>query len=213
LSRKKPNDNGVDTLFYEKKAHDSGYKIVAGIDEAGRGPLAGPVVAAAVVIHDTSFSERIDDSKKLTERMRERAFFDILNRCDIGIGTVSVEDIDDINILNATLLAMKRAVAELDREPDHLLIDGRMKVAVPQTRTYLIRGDSLSASIACASIIAKVFRDKLMLEEDKRYPNYGFVRHKGYGTREHMDAIRKHGFCPIHRKTFGPFGGKQFKKS
>lgn len=208
MSKKEAPNNG-DTFYYEKKASESGCKIVAGIDEAGRGPLAGPVVAAAVIVRDRDFTERIDDSKKLTERMRERAFFDILNRCDVGIGTVSVEDIDDINILNATLLAMKRAVAELETEPDHLLIDGRMKVALPQTRTYLIKGESLSTSIACASIIAKVFRDKLMLEEDKRYPHYGFLRHKGYGTREHMDAIRKHGLSPIHRKTFGPFGSKK----
>lgn len=206
MSRKKTNDNSVDTFFYEKKAHDSGYKVVAGIDEAGRGPLAGPVVAAAVVIHDTSFSERIDDSKKLTERMRERAFIDILKRCDVGIGLVTVEDIDRINIFQATLLAMKRALDELKDQPDHLLIDGRMDVPVEQGRTYLIRGESLSTSIACASIIAKVFRDRLMIDADKKYPQYGFKQHKGYGTPQHMEAIREYGFCSIHRKTFGPFG-------
>ncbi len=208
MSRKKSRNSGIDTFFYEKKAARAGYGRVAGIDEAGRGPLAGPVVASAVIVRDAGFTERIDDSKKLTERMRERAFLDILNRCDVGIGASGVEEIDRLNIYNATLLAMKRAVKELKDEPDYLLIDGRMDVDVPCPRTCLTGGESLSTSIACASIIAKVFRDKLIIEEDRRYPRYGFKKHKGYGTREHMEAIRKHGFCPIHRKTFGPFGGK-----
>jgi len=180
--------------------------MVAGIDEAGRGPLAGPVVASAVIIRDTGFTERIDDSKRLTERMRERAFIDILERCDVGIGTASVEDIDRMNIYNATLLAMKKAVTELRKGAEYLLIDGRMNIPVPQPRTYLVGGEDLSISIACASIIAKVFRDRLMMEEDHKYPRYGFRKHKGYGTREHMEAIRAYGLCPIHRKTFGPFG-------
>jgi len=206
LSRKNSPNKDIDTFFFEKKASGSGYKTIAGLDEAGRGPLAGPVVAAAVVVHGKDFTERIDDSKKLTESKREKAFLDILKRCDIGIGVVDVEDIDKLNILNATLLAMKRAVGELKKKPDHLLIDGKMDVRIPQERTYLIRGESLSLSIACASIIAKVFRDRLMVEEDKRFPLYGFRKHKGYGTKEHMEAIRKHGLCPIHRNTFGPFG-------
>ncbi|MFH1552429.1 MAG: ribonuclease HII [Candidatus Omnitrophota bacterium] len=207
MSRKNSQkSNGADRFFYEKKALESGYDTVAGIDEAGRGPLAGPVVASAVVVHDTAFTERIDDSKKLTEKVRERAFFDILKRCDVGIGTVSVEDIDRLNIYNATLLAMKRAVGELKKEPDYLLIDGKMEVPVSQPRTCITRGESFSLSIACASIIAKVFRDRLMIEEDKRYPRYGFSKHKGYGTREHMEAVVKYGLCPIHRRTFGPFG-------
>jgi len=205
--KKRPN-NGIDVLYYEKKASESGFGRVAGIDEAGRGPLAGPVVAAAVVLSGTDFTERIDDSKKLTARMRERAFLEILDRCEVGIGSASVEDIDRINIYNATLLAMERAVSELDEKPDHLLIDGRMDVRLPQSRTYLTHGEARSMSIACASIIAKVFRDRLMLEEDRRYPDYGFRRHKGYGTREHLKAIEKHGLCRIHRRTFGPFGDK-----
>lgn len=208
MPTKRPQNDRGDLLFYEKKALGSGSRRVAGIDEAGRGPLAGPVVAAAVVIRDSGFSERIDDSKKLTPRMRERAFLDIMKRCDVGIGCVGVEDIDRLNIFNATLMAMKRAVAELEEKPDHLLIDGRMDVPVKARRTFLTSGESRSVSIACASIIAKVFRDRLMMEEDRRYPGYGFRRHKGYGTREHMDAIKKHGLSPIHRKTFGPFGGK-----
>ncbi len=209
MPRKKNQKSKKDTLFYEKKAARSGYGTVAGIDEAGRGPLAGPVVAAAVTVRNTDFTERIDDSKKLTERMRERAFLDILNRCDVGIGAASVGDIDRLNIHNATLLAMKRAIKELDEEPDYLLIDGRMDVPVPQPRTCLVNGESLSISIACASIVAKVFRDRLMIDEDRKYSRYGFRKHKGYGTREHMDAIRRYGLCPIHRRTFGPFGNRR----
>ncbi|MFH1665186.1 MAG: ribonuclease HII [Candidatus Omnitrophota bacterium] len=206
MSRKAKGNKPGPAYFYEKKALSSGYRRVAGIDEAGRGPLAGPVVASAVVVRDTGFTERIDDSKKLTERMRERAFFDILKRCDVGIGIVDVEDIDRLNIFNATLLAMKMAVGELEEEPDYLLIDGKMEVLLPQPRTCLIGGDSISGSIACASIVAKVFRDKIMVEEDRKYPLYGFGKHKGYGTRQHMESLRKYGLCPIHRKTFGPFG-------
>ncbi len=207
-TRRKPNNEGL-RFFYETEAAESGHGTVAGIDEAGRGPLAGPVVAAAAVVNDTGFSERIDDSKKLTARMRERAFIDILNRCDVGIGVASVEEIDRLNIYNATLLAMKRAISELSKEPDYLLIDGRMDVSTSQPRTYLTNGESKSVSIACASIIAKVFRDKLMVEEDRKYPRYGFRKHKGYGTREHIESIKKHGLCLIHRKTFGPFGDKR----
>jgi len=209
---KNGRNNGPDVLVYEKKARASGHRVIAGIDEAGRGPLAGPVVAAAVVVRDADFTERIDDSKKLTAKMRERAFLDILRRCDVGIGATGVEEIDSINIYNATLLAMKRAVAELEEQPDYLLIDGRMDVAVPQPRTFLVNGESRSISIACASIAAKVFRDRLMMDEDGKYPQYGFKKHKGYGTREHIANIRKYGFCPIHRKTFGPFGGKKTRE-
>lgn len=200
-------------FFYEKRALENGYNTVAGIDEAGRGPLAGPVVAAAVIVHDTGFTERIDDSKKLSEKRREKAYLDIIKRCDIGIGVSTVEEIDDLNILNATLLAMKRAVLELKVMPDYLLIDGKMDVRVPSERTYLISGESKSVSIACASIIAKVFRDRLMMEEDKRYPRYGLCRHKGYGTREHIEAIRKYGITAIHRKSFGPCGSGRGSRS
>ncbi|MFQ5953058.1 MAG: ribonuclease HII [Candidatus Omnitrophota bacterium] len=209
--KKKANNSGI-KFDHERKAATAGYTRIAGIDEAGRGPLAGPVMAAAVVVRDTAFTERIDDSKKLTERMRERAFIDVLKKCDVGIGVVGVKDIDRINIYNATLLAMKRAVKELDEEPDYLLIDGKMDVDVPQKRVYLIEGELQSTSIACASIVAKVFRDRLMIEEDERFPQYGFRRHKGYGTRQHMEAIKKYGLSPIHRKTFGPFGGKHGKR-
>ncbi len=195
--------------FYEARAVSSGYKVIAGIDEAGRGPLAGPVVASAVVIHDTSFTEKIDDSKKLSAKRREKAFIDILRRCDVGVGIASVAEIDKFNILNATMKAMERAVEELSVTPDYLLIDGNIKLQLPQERTCLISGESKSLSIASASIIAKVFRDRLMLDIDKEYPDYGFRKHKGYGTREHIEAIKKHGLSEVHRKTFGPFGSKE----
>ena len=207
MTKKKINKTEIDRFFYEKKALSEGFSVVAGIDEAGRGPLAGPVVAAAVIIRDPLFEERVDDSKKLTPRMRERAYLDILKRCDVGVGVVGPEKIDRLNIFQATLLAMKMALDELDKRPDHLLIDGKMPVEVPESRTYLFQGEEKSMSIAAASVVAKVTRDKIMTIEDKKYPLYGFVKHKGYGTRMHMEAIRKNGFSPIHRKTFGPFGG------
>jgi ribonuclease HII len=169
--------------------------------------LAGPVVAAAVVINDPVFTERVDDSKKLTPRMRERAYIDILNRCDVGVGVVGPETIDEINIFKATLMAMKMAVDELENRPGYLLIDGKMEIDAPEPRTYLFRGEEKSMSIAAASVVAKVTRDRIMIEEDKKYPTYGFAKHKGYGTKMHMGAISKFGFSPIHRKTFGPFGG------
>ena len=195
-------------FFYEDEAAGNGYKLVAGIDEAGRGPLAGPVVAAAVIVHDRGFTERIDDSKKLSAKKREKAYIDILKRCDIGVGMADVDEIDTHNIFNATLMAMKRAVLELTCRPDYLLIDGNMDVATPQKRTYLISGESKSVSIACASIIAKVTRDKLMTGEHEKYPQYNFAKHKGYGTREHFSAIRRYGLSPIHRMSFGPFGSR-----
>lgn len=208
MNRKRQSNKTLLRFFYEAKARQVGYDAVAGIDEAGRGPLAGPVVAAAVIVHDTDFTERIDDSKKLTPKKREKAYVDILKRCDVGIGMADVCDIDRLNIYNATLVAMKKAVLDLKKAPDYLLIDGRMNVHLAQERMYLISGESKSTSIACASIIAKVFRDRLMMEADHQYPAYGFSRHKGYGTEEHMEAIRKYGLSPIHRKTFGPFGNK-----
>jgi ribonuclease HII len=209
LSRKKSDPNGIDRFLYEKKAMEGGASRVAGVDEAGRGPLAGPVVAAAVVVIDPLFTERIDDSKKLTAKMREKACIDILNRCDVGVGVVDPEKIDEINIFSATLLAMKMALSELDIRPEHLLIDGKMPIDHPAPRTYLIRGEEKSISIAAASIVAKVTRDRIMIGEDKKFPVYGFVKHKGYGTKMHIEAIRKNGLSEIHRKTFGPFGSRR----
>lgn len=208
MSGRKADVPTRDRFYYEKKAAGDGYRVVAGIDEAGRGPLAGPVVAAAVVVKDTDFVEKIDDSKKLSPGKREKAYLDILKRCDVGIGMSGVEEIDRLNILNATLMAMKRAVEELETRPDYLLIDGRMELDLPQRKICLVRGEELSLSIACASIIAKVFRDRIMMDEDKRHPQYGFGKHKGYGTSSHIEAIREHGLSRLHRKTFGPFGGR-----
>jgi ribonuclease HII len=207
--RRRRNKPEVDTFFYERKAKEEGRSAVAGIDEAGRGPLAGPVVAGAVIVRDPVFTGRIDDSKLLTERMREKAFIEIVKKCDVGIGMASVDEIDTFNIFNATLLAMKRAIEELSLKPDMLLIDGNMDIRLPQPRLYLVRGESKSLSIACASIAAKVFRDRLMMELDREYPVYGFSKHKGYGTKDHVEAIKRHGLSPIHRRSFGPFGDKR----
>jgi ribonuclease HII len=193
---------------YEEKAMRAGYPVVAGVDEAGRGPLAGPVVAAAAVIRDLDFTAEIDDSKRLSPKKREKAYSEIMEKCSVGVGTATVEEIDRLNIYNATLVAMKRAVEALKERPDHLLIDGTMKVDLPIGKTCLTSGETKSISIACASIVAKVTRDRMMIDEDTRYPEYGFLKHKGYGTREHIKAIGVHGLSPIHRRSFGPFGGK-----
>jgi ribonuclease HII len=208
LNRKKADNMPCDRFLYEKKALAEGYINVAGIDEAGRGPLAGPVAASAVIVKDVSFEARIDDSKKLSAKRRERAFLEIIEKCDVGIGIANVEEIDTLNILNATLLAMKRAIAELKSFPDFLLIDGRMKIPGGINQLSLVSGESQSLSIACASIVAKVYRDRIMLDEDRKYPEYGFGKHKGYGTSEHLDNIRRFGLSEIHRKTFGPFGSR-----
>ncbi|KJJ83223.1 ribonuclease HII [Candidatus Omnitrophus magneticus] len=194
-------------FFYEKKAFDEGYSAIAGVDEAGRGPLAGPVVAAATIIHNSIFKQRIDDSKKLTAEKRELAYSEILMNCYIGVGMVGPILIDKFNIYNATLIAMKKAVSRLRITPDYLLIDGKkMNISVPQKRSYIIGGDRKSCSISCASIVAKVIRDKIMDKLAIKYPEYGFAQHRGYGTEEHLNAIIKYGLSPVHRRSFGPFG-------
>ncbi|MBI3008752.1 MAG: ribonuclease HII [Candidatus Omnitrophica bacterium] len=189
-------------LQYEAQAEESGFKVIAGIDEAGRGPLAGPVVASAVILERTDFVERIDDSKKLSPGQRLRAYHEILNKAVIGIGIISSEIIDEINIYKATLRAMEEAVISLKVSPDYILIDGNMKPKVACHSLSIIKGDSKSLSIASASIIAKVTRDNIMMEYDKSYPEYGFARHKGYPTEEHVKRIRKYGLSPIHRRSF-----------
>jgi len=191
-------------LSHELRASKQGYRVIAGMDEAGRGPLAGPVVAACVIPATYDFKSRIDDSKKLTGRMRDRACGEIMEKCAYGIGVVDEKTIDRINILQATLLAMERAVMGLAGRPDIILIDGNMKISLPCEYISIIDGDKKSFSIACASIVAKVTRDRMMDEYHKTYPAYGFCRHKGYGTRQHRSAIKKHGPCPIHRVTFRP---------
>lgn len=188
----------------ELSEFDKGYGcIIAGVDEAGRGPLAGPVVAAAVII-DNYFEElnEINDSKKLTEKKREKLYDLILENCNVGIGIADEKEIDEINILNATFLAMRRALGKIENY-DIVLVDGNHKIRKFDGRQEeIIKGDGKSLSIAAASIIAKVYRDNIMKEISEKYPDYGFERHKGYGTKLHRELIHKHGPCIIHRKTF-----------
>ncbi|QOX79451.1 ribonuclease HII [Trichlorobacter lovleyi] len=192
-----------DLYHFERQARANGYMFVAGIDEAGRGPLAGPVVAAAVILNPEAPVEGVNDSKKLTEQRRERLFELIMARAlAVGVGQVDAATIDQINILQATRRAMLAAVQALSASPDLLLIDGITTIASPLPQQTIKQGDSRSASIAAASIIAKVTRDRMMSAYDELYPDYGFLRHKGYGSAAHLAALRQHGPCPIHRMTF-----------
>jgi ribonuclease HII len=194
----------LDLLSFERQARSNGFQLVAGIDEAGRGPLAGPVVAAAVILPADLLIKGVNDSKKLSPDTRERLFDTIMSRAiSVGIGMGSAELIDRINILQATRHAMLTAVSQLDPQPDHLLIDGISTISSPISQRTIKKGDSLSISIAAASIIAKVTRDRLMRELDGVYPGYGFSGHKGYGSTLHLEAIRRLGPCPVHRQTFG----------
>jgi ribonuclease HII len=200
-------------LAHEQQAWDAGHHIVAGVDEAGRGPLAGPVVAAAVLM-DRGFLERerdgslagLTDSKKLTPSKRKtfRDFFVECNSIEFGIGLSTVEEIDRINILRATHAAMGRALHELPRKPDFALIDGLPVPGLPTDSRSIVKGDGKSLSIAAASVVAKVWRDEWMIALDGEHPQYGFARNKGYGTREHIAALRLHGPCPQHRRSFAP---------
>jgi ribonuclease HII len=194
----------VDRLLFERQVLRQGYTVIAGIDEAGRGPLAGPVVAAAVILPAGLMISGVNDSKKLSAGMRERLFETITERAvSFGIGMGSPELIDRINILQATRHAMIEAVAQLSPAPDFLLIDGISTINSPIPQRTIKKGDSLSLSIAAASIIAKVTRDRLMADLDRTYPDYGFAGHKGYGSAAHMDAIRRMGPSPVHRLSFG----------
>lgn len=194
----------IDTLMFEKTAISNGYKNVAGIDEAGRGPLAGPVMAAAVILPAGLTIIGVDDSKKLTPYKREKLFDIIMAQAlTVGVGIISPAEIDRINILQATRRAMLSAVQQLSPQPDYLLIDGISAIDSSVPQKTIKKGDSLSLSIAAASIIAKVTRDRLMIEMDAKYPGYGFAGHKGYGSAVHMESIRKLGPSPIHRMTFG----------
>ncbi len=197
-------DSPIDTLVFEQRAHGRGYRLIAGIDEAGRGALAGPVVAAAVVLPVGVRIDGVDDSKKLSPETRERLFDVIMAQAlRVGVGMASAKVIDRINILQATRLAMQEAVGKLSPQPDFLLIDGISRIASPLPQQTIKKGDSLSLSIAAASIIAKVSRDRLMRELDLKHPGYGLAGHKGYGSASHMEAIRRLGPSPIHRLTFG----------
>ncbi len=189
--------------LFEKKIRRRGYELIAGVDEAGRGPLAGPVVAGAVVLPIQGKWNGINDSKKLTGPQREKAYSLIMERAlGVGVGRVEVEEIDRLNILQASLKAMRLAVENLPFRPDFLLIDGLHPVDLPFMQEPVIKGDERCLSIAAASIIAKVTRDRLMISYDAQFPQYNFARNKGYGTQEHLRAIRQNGCCPIHRQSF-----------
>ena len=192
-----------DWFLYENEAIKSGYKVVCGVDEAGRGPLAGPVFAAAVVLPPNLTIEGLDDSKKLSEKKREVLYDKIKSLAvDFNIAFATEKEIDEINILNATFIAMKRAVEGLKVKPDIALIDGNRSPELNLQTQTIIKGDSLSSSIAAASILAKVERDRLMKILSEKYPQYGFEKHKGYGTKLHIESIKKYGLCSIHRKSF-----------
>jgi ribonuclease HII len=201
-------------LAHERELWQKGLTLVAGVDEAGRGPLAGPVVAAAVIFPcgwaEAGLDSRLrglNDSKQLTEAQREQYYSILTSHPDIryAIGSADVEVIDRINILQATHRAMNQALAQLQPPPEHVLVDGRPVKSMPFPHTALVKGDARSYSIAGASVVAKVTRDRLMQELDRTYPGYGFAEHKGYGTPQHLAAIQALGPCPIHRRSFAPF--------
>ena len=196
-------ENPVDLWRYEREAFAEGFAVVCGVDEAGRGPLAGPVCAAAVILPRETVIDGLNDSKKLPDKKR-RELYDIITERAVayGIAFASEQEIDEVNILQATFLAMERAMEKLSVRPQLAIIDGnRAKDFGLPVRT-IVSGDALSASIAAASILAKVTRDRLMEELDGEYPQYGFAVHKGYGTKRHYEALRAFGPCPIHRRTF-----------
>jgi len=197
---------------YENELYEKGVKYIAGVDEAGRGPLAGPVVAAAVILKKGATFKYVNDSKQLTEKQRELALIEIKeNALAIGIGICSVDEIDLINIYRASREAMISAIRQLKIKPDFLLIDAMpMEIDIPLLS--IIKGDTLSVSISAASIVAKTTRDGYMIEMDKLFPEYGFKNHKGYGTKEHLEAIKTYGITPIHRKTYEPIKSLLKKK-
>lgn len=187
----------------ENEYREKGFNIICGVDEAGRGPLAGPVYAAAVILSPDCVIEGLNDSKKLTEKKREALFDEIKEKAlAYGIASADEKEIDEINILNATFLAMKRAIASLSVRPDLALIDGNQKPHTDIEEVTIIKGDAKSMSIAAASVLAKVSRDRFMLEMAEKYPQYEFARHKGYGTKLHYEKIAQYGVCDIHRRTF-----------
>lgn len=196
-------------LKYETEARSKGYRVVVGVDEAGRGPLAGPVVAAAALFPQDVSLDGLDDSKKLSPRSRETFYPRIIQQAvSYGVGIVSHGEIDRINILQASLAAMKQAVENCGAPADLLLVDGNRRLDHPSDQWTLVGGDGKSQSIAAASVLAKVTRDRIMREYDREFPKYGFARHKGYGTKLHRENIRRFGPCPIHRRTFK--GVKEF---
>ena len=202
-SREEEEERVKSLWIYEKELIQKGYACVAGVDEAGRGPLAGPVFAAAVILPEGEIIEGINDSKKLSPKKRDE-LYDIIREKAIAVSSASVDEktIDEINILNATYLAMQKAVAGLNPKPDFVLVDGNRAPELDIECDTLVKGDAKSISIAAASIVAKVERDRYIIEMAKKYPEYGFEKHKGYGTKEHCESILKYGPSPIHRRTF-----------
>ncbi len=198
-------DLACDLLYFEKSARSSGFRFIAGLDEAGRGPLAGPVVAAAVILPEGPVIEGLIDSKQVPEPERER-LFDVIQQhaVSFGIGVVDERTIDEVNILQASLLAMEQALAAMKQPPDYLLLDAVSLPRVKLPQKPLIKGDCRSASIAAASILAKVTRDRLMLDLHAKFPQYNFHKHKGYCTKEHLALLRQYGPCDAHRKSFAP---------
>lgn len=193
----------MDWLEFEKEALAKGYKSVCGVDEAGRGPLAGPVCAAAVILPEGVIIDGVNDSKKLSEKKRE-SLFDVIREQTLAysIAYATVDEIEEINILNATMLAMRRAIDGLNVKADYAMIDGNRLPQLDIDAECIVKGDAKSMSIACASILAKVSRDRLLYKYAEEYPMYGFDKHKGYGTKVHREAILKYGPCPYHRKSF-----------
>lgn len=193
----------MDWLEFEKEALAKGYKSVCGVDEAGRGPLAGPVCAAAVILPEGVIIDGVNDSKKLSEKKRE-SLFDVIREqaLSYSIAYATVDEIEEINILNATMLAMRRAIDGLEIKADYAMIDGNKIPTIDIDAECIVKGDAKSMSIACASILAKVSRDRLLYKYAEEYPMYGFDKHKGYGTKVHREAILKYGPCPYHRKSF-----------
>jgi ribonuclease HII len=194
------------SLVHEEGLRARGVRLVAGIDEAGRGPLAGPVVAAAVILPDGFRHDSLTDSKQLTAKQRDALYAELISKTGIrwAVAILESEEIDRLNILRATHEAMRRAVAQIEPQPEHVLIDGLPVRPFPIPQTALVGGDALSFSIAAASVVAKVTRDRLMIEMDARHPGYDFARHKGYGTPQHLAALKRNGPCPIHRRSFLP---------
>ncbi len=190
-------------LKIENDLYSKGYKLIAGVDEAGRGPLCGPVVAAAVILPENYKIEGVNDSKKLSEKKREMLYDKIINEAvAVGVGISDVDVIEKVNILNATKMAMKEAISKLSVKPDFVLIDGNQMIDIDIEASTVVSGDAKSESIAAASIIAKVTRDRMLYDYDKVYPEYGFAKHKGYGTKAHIAAIKEYGLTPIHRPSF-----------
>lgn len=190
-------------LEIEDSLYVKGYKLICGVDEAGRGPLCGPVVAAAVILKPDDIIEGVNDSKKISEKKREALYDVIMEKAlAVGVGISDVSVIEEVNILNATKLAMKQAIEKLSIIPEYVLIDGNQMIDINIPGETVVSGDAKSESIAAASIIAKVTRDRMLIKWDKEYPEYGFAKHKGYGTKAHIEAIGKYGLTSIHRPSF-----------